>query len=157
MVPCPSGTQVVGGGVADATTTGVNTDIRVASSRPTDLRDPGPTHHDGWLGAVVNNAAVSGAMKVTAICSAGNSFEYAHSSPRTIPPHDGVFAHANCPHDTRVSGGGAEVAGAAGGLSTSAPFDGGDPNALTDDGWNVEATNSAAQPHDMQVFAICEN
>ena len=98
----------------------------------------------------------SAVMTVAVICSHHDAFDYV-SSTKTLRPSHQAGDHVQCPNDTQVIGGGTDIAGRPVAIGGSLPFDGGDPNSATDDGWISFGSNTGtAIDHDMRTFAICE-
>lgn len=143
-VSCRPGTKLTGGGVDTE-----GEPFSVSSTEPADGPDQDSERDDRWIGA-----ATGGAITVTAVCAksgTAGSYRYVHTAPEQVPPNDLVFAVANCPAGTHVSGGGIDVTGIDNGgvrVKESVPFE--------DAGWAGGAINETGRTQKLQVFAICK-
>ena len=134
---CGRGVQVMGGGVRVAAA--FNDGAWLRSSAPFDSGDRRRKPDDGWKAAgVVEERQVN--MTLTAICGS-KQLKY-RADTQTAPATGIGEAFADCPRGSRVVGGGVSVAEGAFGnaMTTSRPFDDGDPRARPDDGWRGSST-----------------
>ena len=85
------------------------------------------------------------------------SLEYVLSKEKNLPAGKVAFKRANCPNDTKVTGGGIQIIGGntATGIRSSAPFDDGDSNEKPDDGWTGTAVSRSAGNKKIIALAVC--
>lgn len=111
----------------------------------------------GRSGLVAIVVAVTlGAAWAPAASGAG-SLEYVISKEKKLPAGKVAFKRANCPNDTKVTGGGIAIVGGntATAVRSSFPVDDGDGNEKPDDGWVGEAVSRSAGDKKIVVVAIC--
>jgi hypothetical protein len=152
---CPSGTDVVGGGVQAAGDHGVE----VGSTEPSDGGDGDSKADDAWLGRESNSSSKKTTMKVTAICAKSGSFTYIRGPKGPVLDDTQATASVSCPPDTQVTGGGVDVTGKNTDIEVadSFPQDDGDVGDLPDNGWSANANNdSSGASESMRAFAICQ-
>jgi hypothetical protein len=73
----------------------------------------------------------------------------------SVPASDGAQVKAKCPRGTHVAGGGAGADNGGADVNESVPFDGGDSDGATDDGWSAYF-NDTLDAGNIRVYAICE-
>lgn len=166
IAACPSGTSVVGGGVAVA---GAFDNFHVlTSSHPIDdLVDVDLVPDDGWQGQSFNYGDAD-AGTVFAVCmsqehlgvsgdDAGGSVGKVNYVRRShvLPPLAQDGGKARCPTGTTITGGGLQSAGDDRLAASSFPIDLGDGDKVADDGWKALLNNHLVMEGNLDVFAIC--
>jgi hypothetical protein len=139
-VPCPTGTDILGGGVR-----AVNSGLRISASRPGGA--------SFWIATALDYEPVAGPweLEVTAICGrvADHAIAVEETTADSTSPK---LLTAACPEGTTVLGGGALPSGSNGELAiTSSAPDG--------NGWFARAYEVAPTSDDWHliVYAICGN
>lgn len=132
-------------------------DSWIHSSLPHDGSDVDTRPDDGWEGTAWDTAGGAGAFSVHVVCTDGHRVRYVKRAPLAVPPTGTRDRRVACRNDEHVVGGGARLSGAAdlGRLVSSFPYDGKDPDAVPDDGWQVRVHNVGGNAKKAAAFAVC--
>ena len=143
---CPAHTKLAGGGTF--TTRDGDHRTEIGDSAPEGTRP----HPDSWTGTINNGSDQAVNMGVRAVCARRGSFRVVRTSRKPLPDGSQVSAVANCPHGTRVTGGGVRITGLSDALevASSAPTD-------SHKAWHGLANNDGSgRAEHMQTFAVCK-
>jgi hypothetical protein len=148
---CPAGTKVLGG---TANFTAPANEGMLSSSNPAPAYSPVPSQ--GWSASAYNDGTESRLLTVVAACGSGTDLtvQYIRTSA-TIRALDLGAAKADCPADTKLTGGGVVQNGPASGghLRSTNGVPGNTTIPAT--GWAALVKNVSATPREMTVTAIC--
>jgi hypothetical protein len=156
-VDCPSGTDLVGGGVHITGSYQSNRmETTIFASYPA-------SDHGGWVGIANNPQNVDEddeTMTTYAICAESGTYAYVQDTGQVGGgAQDGVTV--TCPAFTKVIGGGGKAGGSTpnnlyNSLNSSFPFDD-DIDGDEDDGWAALMNNPAfASPVNITAYAVCK-
>ena len=122
------------------------------SSRPFDDGDDDRVRDDGWEVTFYNNNNGSDPVYAFALCGPRNTTVKART--RSLGSGEQGLVAKACPAGTRVTGGGARIAGG-GWISSLYPDDGDDADEEPDNRWAAYLENQSAKKRDITAYVVC--
>ena len=122
------------------------------SSRPFDDGDADRVRDDGWEATFYNNN--NGFDVVYAFATCGPKDTTVKAETRSLGSAQQGLVRKRCPAGTKVTGGGARIAGS-GWISSLYPADGGDTDGELDDRWEAYLENLSAKKRPISAYVVC--
>jgi hypothetical protein len=152
-VPCPRGSQVVGGG---SLVTGSAGESLLHVSAPFDGDDRDKDPDDGWRTVGTNRNDTKHFLSSWAICAVGANVSYL-SALVELPPGGQPQATQPCATGERPTGGGVAIKrpNRSSIIQTTFPIDNADADAFRNNGWGARLSNGSERSMQFRLWAIC--